>query len=121
MEIEDIPPITLKPAPVMVACEIVTEAVPVLVRVRAWVLLVPVFKFPKARFVALAASDPDEAVLEVLFAAGVPAPVNPVHPVIDRMPKSTRKVVSEVNGLIGFETKPQRELVFGCDFITNTV
>jgi hypothetical protein len=121
MEIEDIPPSTLKPAPVIVACEIVTEAVPVLVRVRDWVLLEPVFTFPKARFVALAASDPDEAVLEVLFAAGVPAPVNPVHPVIDKMANIARKIVSSVDGLIGFETKPQRELVFGCDFMAITV
>jgi hypothetical protein len=121
MEIEDIPPTTLKPAPVIVACEIVTEAVPVLVRVRAWVLLEPVFTFPKDRLVALAASDPDEAVLEVLFAAGVPAPVNPVHPEMDRMPKRTRKVVSRLNGLIGFETKSRRGLAFGCDFMANTV
>jgi hypothetical protein len=34
METEDIPLTTLKPAPVTVACEIVTAAVPVLVRVK---------------------------------------------------------------------------------------
>ena len=121
MEIEDIPPSTLKPAPVIVACEIVTAAEPVLVRVKVWELLEPVFTFPKARFVALAASVPDEAVLEVLLAAGVPAPVNPVHPVIDRMAKRARKVVSSVNGLIGFGIKSRRELTFGCDFIASTV
>ena len=96
METEDIPPSTLKPAPVIVACEIVTEAVPVFVRVRDWVLLEPVFTLPKAKFVALAASVPDEAVLDVLFAAGVPAPVNPVHPEMEktaRIAKKERNVV----------------------------
>lgn len=121
MEIDDIPPTTLKPAPVIVACEIVTEAVPVLVSVRVWVLLEPIFTFPKVRLVALAARLPDEAVLEVLLAAGVPAPVNPVHPVIDRIPKRTRNAVSKVNGSLGFDIKSRRGLAFGCDFMAITV
>jgi hypothetical protein len=120
MEIDDIPPSTLKPAPVIVACEIVTEAVPVLVRVRAWVLLEPVVTFPKARFVALAASDPDEAVLEVLFAGGVPAPVNPVHPETDKTAKNAKKVRNVVIGLRWLKLSLwwAHTLVF---FIANTV
>jgi hypothetical protein len=101
METEDILPRTLKPAPVTVAWEIVTAAVPVLVRVKGWGLLDPATTFPKFRLVALAARVPDEVEVELDFAAGVPAPVNPVHPAIDsaarhariraNMPRGTRR------------------------------
>ena len=83
METEDIPPTTLKPAPVTVAWEIVTAAVPVLVRVKVWGLLDPAATFPKFRLVALAASVPEEELFEFDFAAGVPAPVKPTQPVSD--------------------------------------
>ena len=120
MEIEEIPPITLKPAPAIVACEIVTEAVPVFVRVKDWVLLEPVFTFPNASVVALAASVPDEAVLEVLFAAGVPAPVNPVHPEMDKMARNAKNVRNVVVGVCWFKVRlcgARTRVVF----MTNTV
>jgi hypothetical protein len=85
--------------PVSVACEIVTDAVPVFVRVSVWELLEPVVTFPKVRLVALAANDPEEAVVEFALAAGVPAPVNPVQPDIDRAAKRTTIIVSEVGGV----------------------
>ena len=91
METEDIPPTTLNPAPVTVACEIVTAAVPVLVRVKVWGLVDPVATFPKFRVVALAASVPEEdAEFELDFAAGVPAPVKPTQPESDRTAKDAR-------------------------------
>jgi hypothetical protein len=90
MEAEDIPPTTPKPAPVKVAWEMVTVAVPVLVRVRVWGLLHPITTFPKFKLVALAASVPDEVTGEFVFAAGVPALVKPVQPVIDNTAKDAR-------------------------------
>jgi hypothetical protein len=92
METEDIPLTTLKPAPVTVACEIVTAAVPVLVRVKVCGLLEPAATFPKFRVVALAASVPEEEVLEFEpdFAAGVPAPVKPTQPESDRTARDER-------------------------------
>jgi hypothetical protein len=100
METEDIPPTTLKPAPEIVAFEIVTVAVPVFVTVSVWELLEPVVTFPKVRLVALAASDPEGAVLEL--AAGVPAPVNPVQPEIVRAARRARIMASEVSGVRRF-------------------
>jgi hypothetical protein len=81
---------------VIVACEIVTDAVPVFVRVSVWELLEPVVTFPKVRLVALAANDPAEALVELAFAAGVPAPVKPVQPEMDRTVKRTTIVANEV-------------------------
>jgi hypothetical protein len=80
METEDIPPTTLKPAPVIVAWEIITGAVPVLVRVNAWVPEAPVFTFPKVMLVALAASAPEEPVFGFVVFACVPALVKPAQP-----------------------------------------
>jgi hypothetical protein len=88
METEDIPPATLKPAPVTVACEIVTAAVPVFVRVRVWGLFDPGATFPKLRLVAFAASVPDEGELD--FPAGAPALVKPVHPAADSTARHAR-------------------------------
>ena len=73
MEIDDIPPTTLNPAPVIVAWEIMTAADPVLVRVNVWEAVVPVVAFPKLMLVALAASAPEEVELELVFDACVPA------------------------------------------------
>lgn len=67
MATADIPPTTLKPAPVTVACEIVTVAVPVLVNVKVCGLLAPVTTFPKIRLVEFAASVPAEAEVELDF------------------------------------------------------
>jgi len=90
----------LKPVPVTVACEIVTAAVPVLVRVKVWGLLDPAATFPKFRVVALAASVPEEEVLEfeLDFAAGVPAPVNPTQPESDRAARDARSRANRPSG-----------------------
>lgn len=96
-ETEDIPPTTLKPAPEIVACEMVTAAAPELVRVSVWKLLKPVDTLPKEKLVALAASDPVEAVLEFDFVPGVPAPVTPTQPEIERALIRARKMVSDRN------------------------
>jgi hypothetical protein len=90
METEDIPPTTLKPAPVTVACEIVTAAAPVLVRVKVWGLVDPATTFPKLRVVALAASVPEVVEVEFDFAAGVPAPVKPTQPASERAARDAR-------------------------------
>jgi hypothetical protein len=93
METEDIPHTTLKPAPVTVAWEIVTPAVPVLVRVKVWGLLDPAATFPKFRLVALAASVPEEEEEfepELGFPGGVPAPVNPTQPARDSTARTVR-------------------------------
>lgn len=83
MEAEGIPPTTLKPAPVILAWEIVTIPVPVLVRVKVCGLLDPIATFPKFMLVVLGVSVPDGVTGELVFAAGVPALVKPVQPVID--------------------------------------
>src|SRR5579872_1233082 len=83
------PPTTLNPDPVTVACEMATAAVPVFVRVKVWEPIEAVFTLPKARLVALAARDPEEAVSELVLVTGVPAPVRPTQPVTDRAVKRT--------------------------------
>jgi hypothetical protein len=86
--------------PVTVAWEIVTVAVPELVRVRVWGLLDPTATFPKLRLVALAASVPEEVGFEVEldFAAGVPAPVKATQPVSDRTARNARIRANEPSG-----------------------
>ena len=84
MAMEDIPPTTLKPVPATVACEIVTDAVPVLESVRVCGLVDPSTTFPNVRLVLLAASVPEEeGELELVLLAGVPAPVRPTQPASD--------------------------------------
>jgi hypothetical protein len=91
METEDIPPTTLKPAPVTVAWEIVTAAVPVLFRVKVWGLLDPMATLPKFRLEALAESVPEEEVeVELDFVAGVWAPVKPTQPESDSNARDER-------------------------------
>jgi hypothetical protein len=121
IETEDIPPTTLKPAPVIIACEIVTAAVPVFVTVRVWELLEPVVTFPKLRLVALAASDPEEVVLEFDFAAGVPAPVSPTQPERDNVARKARKIANNVSGVPWFDSRLLRAWTFVCEFTTDTV
>jgi len=78
----------------------VTVAVPVFVRVNDWELLEPVVTFPNVRLVALAANEPEEAVLlEFAFAAGVPAPVKPAQPEIDKAVTRTTIMASKVSRL----------------------
>jgi hypothetical protein len=52
-------PLREKPAPLAVACEIVTVALPVLVKVPDWLLLLPTWIFPKVRLGGLEASVPE--------------------------------------------------------------
>jgi hypothetical protein len=89
METEDIAPAMLKPAPVTVAWEIVTAAVPVLVRVSVCGLLVPGATFPKFRLVALAARVPVGDEVELDFGA-VPAPVEATQPESDSTARHAR-------------------------------
>ena len=89
----------------IVACEIVTVAAPVFVSVRVCELLVPAVTFPNVRLVALAASDPEEAVLELAFAVGVPALVRPTQPETDNAARSARIIVSEVSGVRWFRVR----------------
>jgi hypothetical protein len=79
METEDIPPATLKPAPLTVAWEIMTVAEPVFVRVNVCELLDPVTTLPKLKLVALAVSRLGGEPFEPGFAC-VPVPVNPTQP-----------------------------------------
>jgi hypothetical protein len=51
-------PVTEKPAPLAVACEIVTGAAPVLVKVSDWLLLLPTWILPNVRPEGLGASVP---------------------------------------------------------------
>lgn len=55
---EGFPPITLNAAPVMVACEIVTVAVPVLVTVKLCEAVLPTATLPKVKLLALVESTP---------------------------------------------------------------
>jgi hypothetical protein len=66
---EGFPPITLNPAPVNVACEIATAAVPVLVKVTLCVVVLPTAILPKLKLVALAESMPAPGSPGVVFAA----------------------------------------------------
>jgi hypothetical protein len=119
METEDIPLMAVKPAPVTVACEIVTAAVPVLVRVKVWGLLDPAATFPKFRVVALAASVLEEEVLEVEldFAPGVPAPVKPTQPESDRTARDERIRANRPSGARRLEFVCEWERKFVCAFM----
>jgi hypothetical protein len=66
---EGFPPITLNPAPVIVACEMVTVAVPVLVTVKLCVVVFPTATLPKLRLAPLAESTPAPEVPGDVFAA----------------------------------------------------
>ena len=74
-------PATLKPVPVALAWEIVTELVPEFVTVRLWLLVDPTGTFPKLIAAGLIARLPDDAVSEVAEVVELPlAVVTPVHP-----------------------------------------
>jgi hypothetical protein len=72
----------LKPVPATVASEILTDAVPVFVRVNVCKLFEPMGTIPKLKAVVLGARTPGVALLEAGF-VGDPALVNPTHPEID--------------------------------------
>jgi hypothetical protein len=98
MDTEDIPPTTLKPAPVMLAWEIVTAAVPVFDRVNVCGLLDPTATFPKFRLVALAASVPEAVGFDPDFGVGVAAPVNPTQPESDKTARDARIRAKQPSG-----------------------
>src|SRR5258708_2094500 len=98
METEDIPPTTLKPAPVIVASEIVTVAVPVFVSDRVWESLEPIDTFPKARLAALPASDPEVA-LTLELAAGAPALGSPTQLDSDEVASKVKRMPNNLNSV----------------------
>ena len=85
-----------------VAWEIVTAAVPVFVRVSVCGLLEPAATFPKLKLVALAASIPEEVVLELVFAGELPALVKPVQLERVAVISSAARTASKSNGLCCF-------------------
>ena len=58
IELDGLPPTTVYPAPVIVAWEMFTVAVPVFVTEMLWVLLFPISTFPKVTLEELAESTP---------------------------------------------------------------
>jgi hypothetical protein len=72
----------LKPEPATVASEILTDAVPVFVRVNVCKLFEPMGTLPKLKAVVLGARTPGLVLLEAGF-VGDPALVNPTQPEID--------------------------------------
>jgi len=65
---EGFPPITVKPAPVKVAPEIVTVPKPVLVTVKLCVAVLPTAMLPKLRLVTLGERIPAPGLEGVVFA-----------------------------------------------------
>jgi hypothetical protein len=66
---EGFPPTTVNPAPVMVAFEMVTVAVPVFVTVTLWVVVFPTATLPKLKLVALGERMPAPGSPVVVFPA----------------------------------------------------
>jgi hypothetical protein len=66
---EGFPPITLNPAPVKVACEIVIVPVPVLVMVKLCVAVLPTATLPKLKLVELDERTPAPPLPGEVFAA----------------------------------------------------
>jgi hypothetical protein len=94
MEFDGLPPITVYPAPVMVAWEMLTGTLPVFVTVRLCVLLFPTETFPKLTLVELADSTP---VLDPGFPEPEPALVVPtqlVRVMVVRMSARTESSVA---------------------------
>lgn len=122
MVIEPIPPVTLKPVPVMVPCEIVTGPVPVLDNVRVCELEDPVVTFPKLRVVELAVRVPEEPELEpdVELDFGVPAPVRPTQPESDKTARAAKssKKPSGAGRLEVFDCE-ERQQEWVCAFMAN--
>lgn len=66
--VDGLPPVTLKPAPVTVACEMSTVAVPVFVTVTFWVALPPTATLPNVTLVEPADSTPLPGFVGVVLA-----------------------------------------------------
>jgi hypothetical protein len=91
-------PLAAYPAPEILTLEIVIFEFPASVIVTPRTLLPPRLTFPKLRLVALAASDPEEAVAEFEFAAPVPEPVTPTQPERDNAVRKAREMDNNVSG-----------------------
>lgn len=118
MATDDIPPTTLKSAPVTAAWEILTAAVPVLLRVRVCGLVDPVATFPKLRVVALAASVPVDPEVEFDLDAGVAAPVKPTQPDSDRAAAKAKIKASKPSGARRFRVTWEWQPKCVCAFMT---
>ena len=103
METEDIPPTTLKPAPVTVTLEIIIADVPLFVRVKVCKLFKPGATFPKVKLVVLAASVLDGVLVEPVF-VGAPALVNPTQPEVVKVISSVVRIANKASGLCRFES-----------------
>jgi hypothetical protein len=66
--VDGLPPVTLNPAPVTVACEMSTVAVPVFVTVTFWVALPPTATLPNVTLVEPADSTPLPGFVGVVLA-----------------------------------------------------
>jgi hypothetical protein len=96
MEIEDIPPTTLKPAPVMFAWEMLTAAEPVFVSINICDVLAPTATLPKLMLAVLGARVPAETeAADFEFPDGAPAPVTPVQPERANTANTAMRTVSE--------------------------
>jgi hypothetical protein len=80
--------------PTTVASEIITAAVPVLVRVNVRKLVEPMCTFPKLTVVALGASTPG-VLLEPGF-VGLPALVNPTQPEMDKVAMKSVAIMANI-------------------------
>jgi hypothetical protein len=109
-------PTTLKPAPVTVAEEIVTVAVPVLLRVKVWGVVDPATTFPKVKLAALAASVP---VFELEFDLdpGFAAPVRPTQPARGRSARHARARARKPSGARRAKVTWERSWEFVCAFM----
>lgn len=126
MVIEPIPPTTLKPAPVIVPCEIVTGPEPVLDNIRVCELEDPVATFPKLRLMELAARVPEEPEFEpfepdVEPDFGVPAPVKPTQPESDRAARAATSSVKKARGACRLDVFvcEERQQEWVCAFMAN--
>ena len=95
-----LPPTAAKPAPEMLADEIFTVPVPVLVKVSVWVALLPTEMLPKVRVVALAVNIPAPG------EPGVPPPgvlalVSPAQLERPTTARSSASVAKMANGPCG--------------------
>jgi len=63
IEVARLPPMTVKPVPEIVAAEMFTVAVPVLVMLMLWAEVLPTLTLPKAMLVALGVMMPELCVV----------------------------------------------------------
>lgn len=120
----------LKPEPETVVSEIITDEVPVFVRVNVCKLFEPMGIFPKLKVVVLGASTPGVVLPEPGF-DGVPALVNPTQPEIDKIVMKSVAIMANIASELCCLGSPVAASCFGagfirsgfcvCDFISHTV